>query len=128
MKTRHTMYVAGVLLCLLSASAMSQEWIDVKDPKELRTLVSNKTVKGLWNDGKPFVSYNREDGAALRIYEGQRIQRRWEIKGADQYCITEAAETYCYRVQRHANRNEIRVLHESGFAGDLVVEDGVPQF
>jgi hypothetical protein len=38
---------AGALLLLASPPAFSQgDWVDIKDPAELRALYSNKTLKG----------------------------------------------------------------------------------
>lgn len=49
-KREKVLYAAAMLLCCLSASVIAQEWVDVKDPKETRALLSNKTLHGLGGD------------------------------------------------------------------------------
>ena len=123
------MFIVGALFCLWSISARSQEWIDVKDAKEIRAVLSNKTLSGIGPDGRPSVSYFRGDGTGLRIVDNQRTTRTWEVKADDQYCVTET-DTYCFSLQRHATkRDEIRVTLEPGLhILDFHIDDGVPKF
>ena len=54
MKT--TMLAAGAALCLAAALPLqAADWVDVKDPKALRALYSNKTFKGKDYLDRPFV-------------------------------------------------------------------------
>jgi len=120
--------VAGLLWCF-SASVMAQEWVEVKDAKETRALLSNKTLTGLGVDGRPAVWYYREDGKGLRIVEGQSTPRTWEVKPDGTYCTTET-DTYCFSIKRHATkRDELRVTMEPGVhLFEFHVQNGVPNF
>jgi NDP-sugar pyrophosphorylase family protein len=125
-------FLSGVLICMVSVPAVAQsskDWVDIKNPKELRALHSNKTFRGKSSYG-PFVVHYRVDGKGLLINSnGERIPRTWEIKG-DQVCVTDAKATDCFQYQRHKkNRNDIvaqNVRDRRAFL--LTVEDGVPQF
>jgi hypothetical protein len=131
MKSRNIAFLTGALICMLSAPAMpqsSKDWVDIKDPKELRALYSNKTFKG--ND---WVAHFRDDGKAILIVQGGKpIPRTWEVKGKDQACITstEVGVTNCFRFQRHRkNRNEVmQTSVKDGTTLIVTVEDGIPQF
>ena len=49
MRWRNIAFMTVVLVFILSGPAASQEWVDIKDPKDLRALHSNKTFRGtLW--------------------------------------------------------------------------------
>lgn len=124
-------FLTGALICMLSTPAMTQsskDWVDIKDPKELRALYSNKTFKG--ND---WVAHFRADGKGILIAMGGKpIPRTWEVKGNDQVCITstEVGVTNCFRFQRHRkNRNEVMQTNvKDGIIHIITVEDGIPQF
>jgi hypothetical protein len=49
----------------------SKEWVDIKDPKELKALYSNKTFRGKAGDGSPFVGHYRADGKGILIWNNQ---------------------------------------------------------
>jgi hypothetical protein len=124
-------FVAGAVICILSAPAASQSsthWVDIKDANELRALHSNKTFKGTGGDGTSFVAHYRSDGKALLIHGGQRIARTWEIKGDDQVCYSDAVFPGCRKFQRSKeNSNEFSAIW--GFSSAIFsVEDGIPQF
>ncbi len=121
-------FLSGVLICMVSVPAVAQsskDWVDIKNPKELRVLHSNKTLRG-----NTFVVHYRADGKGLLIFSnGERVPRTWEVKG-DQVCVTDAKATNCFRLQRHKkNRNDIVAQNvQNGRAYLLTVEDGVPNF
>jgi hypothetical protein len=119
----------SALFGVLSTSAWSQEWKDVKDPKEIRKLLSNKTLSGLGADGRQALSYFRADGVGLKVVEGERIPRTWTVKDEGMYCVTEKDE-YCFRVQQStAKPSEIRATFESGLHElEFHIEDGIPGF
>ena len=102
MKT--TMLAAGAALCLAAALPLqAADWVDVKDPKALRALYSNKTFKGKDYLDRPWVGHYRADGQGVMvIHDGTRIPRTWSVKGNDQVCLKLPWETACYRLQRHA--------------------------
>jgi hypothetical protein len=132
MKSRNIAFVTAALMCMLSASAVpqsSKDWVDIKDPKELRAIYSNKTFKGKGGDGTPFVGHYRSDGKGILIVGGQRIPRTWEVKG-NQVCITDPKVTNCFELQRHKkNRNDIVARHVTAmWISQFTVEDGIPEF
>ena len=120
---------ASALFSVTSTSAWSQEWKEVKNPQEIRALLSNKTLSGFGADGRQAVSYFRADGVGLKIVEGERIPRTWKVRDDGLYCVTEKDE-YCFRVQQNtAKPSEIRATFESGLHElEFHIEDGIPNF
>ncbi len=131
MKSRNIAFLTGVLICMLSTPAMpqsSKDWVDIKDPKELRALYSNKTFKG-----NHWVGHYRADGKGIYIAQGgNSLPRTWEVKGNDQVCTMspEIGVASCFRFQRHRkNRNEVMLTNvKDGTSHMVTVEDGIPQF
>jgi hypothetical protein len=133
MKSRNVVLMAGAIVWMFSASAMSQnstDWVDIKDPKELRALYSNKTFHGKVVGGPAWVAYHRSDGKALLVINGKKIPRTWRVKGNDQVCVTTTTETTCYTYQRNRkNPNEILLYDaKDGLSMLATVQDGVPDF
>jgi hypothetical protein len=133
MTSRIVASAAGVLICFLSAPVVpqsSKDWVDIKDPKELRALFSNKTFRGTYG-GVSVVEHYRADGKGLVIYAGEQpIPRTWEIKGNDQVCVTDTSGTSCRRFQRHKrDRGEYVSRSEPSKSMRVIrVEDGIPEF
>jgi len=131
MTSREIAFVTGALICILSAPAVPQistDWVDIKDPNELRALHSNKTFTGTGGDGSPFVAHYRSDGKALLIHRGERTPRTWEVKGNDEVCYTDKKFPGCRKFQRNKdNRDYINAVWGSGSA-TFNVKDGVPKF
>lgn len=130
MKTHSLMCSILLLLCLASAPPAFAQWVDIKDPSELRALYSNKTFKGKGPEGEPIVAHYRADGKGILIWRGERIPRTWEIKGNDQVCVTDRTGTNCFQIMRHEqNRNEIVGRHVTRYwIFQVTVEDGIPNF
>lgn len=131
MKGKHMLALIGFALWGLSTAAMADgDWVDIKNPKELRSLYSGKTLKGKGGDGVPFIGHYRADGTGIMIRAGQRIPRTWEVKGKDQVCVTDPSGVNCFRFRRHArDRAQIVGHHVSQhWIFQATVEDGVPQF
>jgi len=127
---RQFAFVTGVLICALSTPAVAQssgDWVDIKDPEELRALYSNKTFRG-----HGWVGHYRPDGRGIVITDaGGRFPRTWQVKGNDQICVTtEVGAPDSYRSKRHSkNRNEILLTGvENGVSRQFTVEEGVPKF
>ncbi|MDH4095798.1 MAG: hypothetical protein OEV81_13565 [Betaproteobacteria bacterium] len=101
MKLRRVTYLATALTCALCAPAVAQspkDWIDIRNPQELRELFSNKTFK--FSAGR--VGHYRADGKGIFIEPGKQPQpRMWEIKGKDQVCFTRETGTTSVRLQRN---------------------------
>lgn len=132
MKPGILVLAASLAASLPATAALAQsakDWVDVKDPAELRAIYANKTLRGKGGDGSPVVGHYRADGKGLLIVGGQRIPRSWEVKGSE-VCVTDAKATNCFQLQRHKlNRNDIIVQHvKDRWIAQLTIEDGVPQF
>jgi len=130
MSTRPVILATAALISLLAFPAMpqdSQDWVDVKDPNELRALHSNKTFRGLGGDGMTWVGYYRSDGTALVIRTDYRFTRTWEVR-EDKVCYQDTRWPGCRAFQRSkGNPNAYRTIW-SGHWAEFKVEDGVPNF
>jgi hypothetical protein len=132
MKSKIIAFVIGTLVCTLSAPAMlqsSKDWVDIKDPKELRALYSNKTFRHTYM-GVPIAEHYRADGKGIIISVELRIPCTWEVKGNDQVCVSDEKGTNCCRFQRHKkNRDEyVQRCTRDASMHILKVEDGIPEF
>ena len=130
MNSRNNVFVTAALVCMSFAPAISMSaegWVDVKDPKELRALYSNKTFKG-----KGWVGHYRADGKGILTPNGGPPQpRSWEVKGDDQVCVARGdGANSCLRFQRNSNNpNQMKVTNvDSGQTFDFTVEEGIPKF
>ena len=121
---------AGALFLLAAPPAFSEDWVEIKDPAELRALYSNKTFKGKDYLDRPFVGHYRADGQGVMLWQDARVPRSWEVKGNDQVCVKLPWESPCYRFQRH--RAKPGVYRSIDVANDMktefTVEDGIPKF
>lgn len=132
MISRNISFMTGLLFFMLAGPVPGQDWVDIKNPKELRTLYSNKTFRStFW--GVPEIEHYRADGKGIRISGEERIPRTWEVKGNDQVCTSdEKIGTNCCRFQRYKkNPDEYvrRCQHGSiNYMGTFMVEDGTPEF
>lgn len=132
MTARKVTVVVGALLGLLAGPASAQsskDWVDVKDPKELRALYSDKTLRGTMG-GAPFVGHYSADGRGVLLFRDKRSPRTWAVNGKSQLCVTQESGTDCFTLQRHRkNRNEIVGQHVGqGWLFYATVEDGTPDF
>ena len=128
MRLRNVVFMAVVLVFILTSPAASQPWIDVKDPKDLRTLPSNKTFRGTFWD-KPFVEHYRADGKGIWISAEQRLPFTWEVKG-DQVRVLYPNRTHNWQFQRNKKNVDEYVRRDPNMAVMQVikVEDGIPEF
>jgi hypothetical protein len=119
---------------MLSGPVASQDWVDIKDQKELRALYSNKTFR--WTEGGvPVVEHYRADGKGILISGELRTPCTWEVKGNDQVCVSSEKGTDCYQFQRNKKypgeyvKKTIKTSqdHPSGMT-IFKVEDGIPEF
>jgi len=134
MTSRNIAIMTGVLFFMMSGPVASQDWVDIKNPKELSALHSNKTFRST-HQGVPVVEHYRADGKGIFISGELRIPCTWEVKGNDQVCVSNEKDTNCYKFQRHKrNRDEYvktRIkASQSQPAGMVIfkVEDGIPEF
>jgi len=132
MRSRDIAFMTVVVFFMMSGPVASSDWVDIKNPKELRALYSNKTFRSnFW--GVPVIEHYHADGKGLRISGEERISRTWEVKGKDQVCTSdEKLGTNCCRFQRNKkNQDEYvrRCQHGSNnYMGTFMVEDGIPEF
>ena len=130
MRTGTLAIVTAMLVAVLPAPLSAQsssDWVDIKDPSELRALYSNKTFRG-----NGWVGHYRADGKGIVISQGGKPQpRTWEVKGNDQVCVTPSDGTAsCFRFQRNRKKpNELVLINAtSGFAATFTLEEGIPKF
>jgi hypothetical protein len=129
MRLRNVVFMTVVLVFILTSPAVSQQWVDVKDPKDLKALHSNKTFKYTSFDGDS-VEHYRVDGKGIRISGEQRERFTWEVK-SDQVCVVPYHDfTPCWQYQRSKKNPEEYVRRDSkhGLMQVIKVEDGIPQF
>jgi hypothetical protein len=128
MRWRNVVLLTVVLVFIITSPAVSQQWVDVKDPKALKTLHSNKTFKGT-HGGVPIVEHYRADGKGIRISGEQREPLTWEVKG-DQVCVPLMGLTACWQFQRSKKTPDEYVRREPkhGWMDVIKVEDGIPEF
>jgi hypothetical protein len=129
MRWRNIAFMTVVLVFILSSLAASQDWVDIKDPKELLTLHSNKTFKYTVGQASA-ADYYRADGKGVFVSGESRTPFTWEVKGNDQVCLTGEKGTSCWRYQRSKKNPGEYVKRNVKDARMVVfkVEDGVPQF
>ncbi len=126
-----TKVIAGAALGLASTLATAEEWVDIKDPAELRALYSNKTFKGKDYLDRAWVGHYRADGRGVMVLQdGSRIPRTWAVEGKDRVCVESQFPRVCVHIQR--DKAKAGVYRSINIANDMktmfVVEDGVPQF
>jgi len=113
-----------------AATQSAGEWIEIKDPAELRALYSNKTFRGEGiTTSFSFVGHYSADGRGVMIFGGNTMPRTWVVSG-DQVCVTSTTATDCWIFWRHRNnRNEIKSKRlKDGWTWKGKVEDGIPKF
>lgn len=132
MTSRSLAILAGAIVLGVSSPALPSDWVDIKDPDELRALYSNKTFRFIHAEvGKPAAVYYRADGKGVMVLMDRRYPRTWEIKGRDQVCINDDIRGHlCYRVLRNSKKpGEILLNPTNGGMGSFItVEDGIPNF
>jgi hypothetical protein len=130
MKWRIIVFMTGVLAFMLSSPVASQDWVDIKDPKELSALHSNKTFRCQLRE-TPFDEHYRADGKGIIIYSAEkRLACTWEVRGNDQVCVSDERGTKCWQFQR-SKRNPDEYVKRCPLDAYTVifkVEDGIPGF
>jgi hypothetical protein len=128
MRWRNVVFMTVVLVFIITSPAVSQQWVDVKDPKALKALHSNKTFK-MSHGGVPIVEHYRADGKGIRISGEQREPLTWEVKG-DQVCVPFGNLPACWQFQRSKKNPDeyVRRDPKHGWMQVIKVEDGIPEF
>lgn len=130
MRSGNLAILMATIVCALPAPVLAQsssDWVDIKDPNELRALYSNKTFRA-----RVWVGHYRADGTGIFIYQGGKAQPvTWAIKGNDTVCAAPTdGPANCYRFQRNRQKpNElVRTNVTTGFSNSFTLEDGIPKF
>ena len=128
MRLRNIVFMTVVLVFILTSPAVSQQWVDVKDPKDLKALHSNKTFRYTYFQ-LPFVEHLRADGKGIYISAQQRAPITWEVKG-DQVSISYPNQTLCWDYQRSKKNPDeyVRRCPSNAWMGVVTVENGIPEF
>ena len=80
--------IIGFTAMLFSSSAQAQTWEAITEADALRALVSDAVFEGTLKGGAKAVARYNADGTGLLTAWGETFERTWEIKGADQICVT----------------------------------------
>lgn len=130
MRSGNLAILMATMVFVLPAPVLAQsssDWVDIKDPIELRALYSNKTFRG-----NGWVGHYRADGKGIFISQGGKPQpRTWEVKGNDWVCVAPSdGPANCFRFQRNRKKpNELVVINvTSGATLNFTLEDGIPKF
>jgi hypothetical protein len=113
---------------LFSPSAQAQTWEAITDAETLRALVSDAVFEGTLTTGAKAVTRYNADGTGVLTAWGETFERTWEIKGADQICVTVGRKVDCLNIERNTEAsNEYRAINvETGESVVFTVTPGVP--
>lgn len=119
---------AGALLLLAAPPAFSgSDWVDIKDPAELRALYSDKTFRG-----SGWVGHYRADGTGVFTVQGsQPVKRKWAVKGNDQVCVTPetgSMQCFTFKYVSRDRRQAMATNASTGLSAIFTIEDGIPKF
>ena len=81
--------------------AQTDQWQPVSGAETLRNFVSGLTVERELPNGEISRGEYRADGTGTLYSWGASLSRTWSIKGDEQICITEIAETLCYTFEKN---------------------------
>ncbi len=119
--------VAGLTAMLFSSSVQAQTWEAITEAEALRALVSDAVFEGTLTTGAKAVTRYNADGSGVFSAWGETFERRWEIKGADQICVTVGRKVDCLVIERNTEvSNEYRATNvETGESLVFTVTPGV---
>ena len=81
--------------------AQSNQWQPVTGAETLRNFISGLIVERELPNGEMSRGEYRADGTGTLYSWGAELQRTWEIRGEEQICIYERAETLCYTFEKN---------------------------
>jgi len=110
----------------------SKDWVDIKDPNELRAIYSDKTIKGhlTFDYSRPYTLYSKADGTGRIHYEGRQIDMTWKLNGNDQVCLKWPGASPCLLYQRHKTKAGVYRSYNPStrrYGNDMTVTDGLPK-
>ena len=98
--------VVGLLACSLAQAQDATEppasgWEQVTGAENLHAFMSGRTL--ILQEGKDSQRRGeyRADGTGTLMAWGGEFERRWEVRGDDQVCVTGVRLSGCYRVERN---------------------------
>ena len=98
--------VVALLVCGLAQAQDASEppasgWEPVTGAENLRAFMSGRTL--ILQEGKDSQRRGeyRADGTGTLMAWGGEFERRWEVRGDDQVCVTGVRLSGCYRVERN---------------------------
>lgn len=120
---------AVLVIALYSAQAQAdQQWIPIKDPEEVKTLISGRAI-----DGKHWVEYYRADGnmAYLNRPADSLVIRKWTVNEKGELCTSVFSKPEytvdCYKLQRTPTEPaQYRGTHKMGVS-EFVFLDQPPK-
>jgi hypothetical protein len=120
--------VAGLTVMLFSSSVQAQTWEAITEAEALRALVSDAVFEATLKGGAKAVTHYNPDGTGVLTAWGETFERTWEIKGADQICVTVGRKVDCLNVERNTEAsNEYRAINvETGESLVFTVTAGAP--
>ena len=132
MKFRNIALMTGVLFFMLSGPVASQNWVDIKDPKDLRALFSNKTFRSTVG-GVSVVEHYRADGKGVfdRLFwrDAYSLHLGGQGQRSGVYIRCEEGRRLLSVPTFQENRDEyVRRCQYDSYMGTFIVEDGVPEF
>ena len=116
----------GLLLGLSAAGSQAdQEWIAIKNPDEVRTLISGRAI-----DGKHWVEYYRAVGNMAYLYrpEDSLVIRNWKVDDNGRLCSTVFSKPEfvvdCYELQRTKTEPvQYRGTHKMGVSRFVFLDE-----
>jgi hypothetical protein len=132
MKSGILVLLTAAWICVFPASASAQsssDWIDIKDPTQLRALHSNKTFRGNGWSGH----YRADGNYVFVLAGGEPRQGTWEVKGNDRVCTKRAdrPSAKCWRYQSNRGKPDQFAVIDPDYDNltrYFTVEDGIPKF
>jgi len=120
--------VVGLAAMLFSSSVQAQTWEGISEADALRALVSDTVFEATLKGGAKAVTRYNPDGTGVLTAWGETFDRRWEIKGADQVCVTVGNKVDCLNIERNTEAsNEYRASNvETGETLVFTVTAGAP--
>ena len=104
--------VAGLTAMLFSSGVQAQTWEAITEAEALRVLVSDAVFEATLKGGAKAVTRYNADGSGVLSAWGETFERRWEIKGADQICVTVGRNVDCLNIERNTEAsNEYRATN-----------------
>lgn len=106
--------VAGLAGLLLSPALLwAQDWQEVTDPSDLKSLMSGTTMEATLAKGEKASAKYNADGTGLVQAWGDSFPRKWEVSDEGRMCIDYGDSKACLKIERDAaNQGVFRSTNE----------------